>query len=175
MYRFFLKRDLTDQVASLKKENLRYADFAKRSIQDLFPGEIIKSSTVKEFTYTSSCIAFNEGNGKFNIQKLPAEVQFSSVNAALCTDINNDHKTDLIRGGNQFGFQPQFGRLDASRGHVLMNIGNKNFQSVAGDQSGIRIEGEVRDIVEVPGKEIKYILILLNNEAPALFRINKPR
>ena len=171
----FLKRDLTDQVASLKKENLRYADFAKRSIQDLFPGEIIKSSTVKEFTYTSSCIAFNEGNGKFNIQKLPAEVQFSSVNAALCTDINNDHKTDLILGGNQFGFQPQFGRLDASRGHVLMNIGNKNFQSVAGDQSGIRIEGEVRDIVEVPGKEIKYILILLNNEAPALFRINKPR
>ena len=88
---------------------------------------------------------------------------------------SNDHKTDLILGGNQFGFQPQFGRLDASRGHVLMNIGNKNFQSVAGDQSGIRIEGEVRDIVEVPGKEIKYILILLNNEAPALFRINKPR
>lgn len=170
----FMKRDLTDQVASLKKQNLRYVDFAKKSIQELFSKDIIKNSTVKNFNYPGSCIAFNEGNGNFSIQKLPAGVQFSSVNAILCTDINQDGKPDLIVGGNQFGFQPQFGRLDASQGDVLINKGDKHFTSIPSDQSGIRLQGEIRDIVEVPGRKIRYILILQNNETPALFKINTP-
>jgi hypothetical protein len=170
----FLKRDLTDQVASLKKQNLRYSDYAKKSIQELFSADIIKNCIVKNFNYTSSCIAFNEGNGNFSIQKLPVEVQFSSVNALLSTDINQDGKPDLVLGGNQFGFQPQFGRLDASMGYVLVNTGDKHFKSMPADQSGIRLQGEIKDIVEVPGKNTRYILILQNNETPALFKINTP-
>ena len=53
-------------------------------------------------------------------KNLPDYVQFSSVNAILCTDINHDGKIDLILGGNKFEFLPQFGRLDASYGHVLI-------------------------------------------------------
>ena len=60
----------------------------------------------------------------FSISKLPVQVQFSSVNAILCTDINGDGETDLIMGGNKFGFLPQFSRLDASFGHVLINNGD---------------------------------------------------
>ncbi|MDP9231069.1 MAG: VCBS repeat-containing protein, partial [Bacteroidota bacterium] len=114
----FLKKDMTDQIPSLKKENLRNADYANKSISELFPAEALKNSTVKKFNYSSSCIAINEGNGKFTIQKLPTMVQLSSVNAILCFDVNGDNKKDLILGGNQFGFLPQFCRLDASFGHV---------------------------------------------------------
>ena len=170
----FLKRDLTDQVASLKKQNLRYAEFAKKSVQELFPEDIMKQSTVKTFNYSSSIIAFNDGNGKFTIQKLPPEVQFSSVNAILCSDMNEDGKPDLILGGNQFGFQPQFGRLDASLGHVLINQGNKQFQSYSKDKSGLMLPGETKDIVEIQNKKGKYILVLQNNEIPLLYRVNKP-
>jgi hypothetical protein len=170
----FLKRDLTDQVASLKKQNLRYSEFAKKSIQELFPAGVMKSSTVKNFNYSSSIIAFNDGDGKFTIQKLPANVQFSSVNAILCTDINDDGKPDLILGGNQFGFQPQFGRLDASLGHVLMNDGNKQLKPIPADQSGLVLPGETKEIVEIRGKKGRYILALQNNEAPSLFKINRP-
>ena len=79
---------------------------------------------VKQINYTASCIALNEGNGKFAIHNLPAAVQFSCVNAVKCTDLNNDGKTDLILGGNEFGFQPQFGRLDACAVTLLLNTGN---------------------------------------------------
>ena len=171
----FLKRDLTDQVASLKKQNLRYSEFAKKSIADLFSPEIIKNCTVKNFDYTSSVIAYNDGNGKFTIQKLPASAQFSTVNAILCTDINEDRKPDIILGGNQFGFQPQFGRLDASRGHLLVNTGDKQFKDLAFDQSGLRLQGEIKDIVEIQGKNQRYILILQNNEKPVLYKINSAR
>jgi hypothetical protein len=170
----FLKRDLTDQVASLKKQNLRYADFAKKSIQELFTAEMIKNSEVKKFNYTSSCIAFNEGSGKFSIQELPGEVQFSSVNAVVCTDLNKDAKPDLILGGNQFGFQPQFGRLDASMGDILINKGHRNFEKVPRLESGLALRGQIKDIIEVPGKNSRYILILQNNELPVLYKINTP-
>ncbi|HKH62719.1 MAG TPA: VCBS repeat-containing protein [Flavitalea sp.] len=170
----FLKRDLTDQVSSLKKQNLRYSDFARRSIQELFPNDIIANSTVKEFNYTSSIIAFNEGNGNFSINKLPVDVQFSSLNAVLSMDINRDGKADLILGGNQFGFQPQFGRLDASAGHVLLNSGDKHFQTVPADQSGMKLTGQVKNIAEIAGKHgRRYVLVLQNNEVPLLFKINE--
>ena len=168
----FLKRDLTDQVASLKKQNLRYADFAKKSVQDLFAKEVIAGSAVKQFDYTSSIIAYNEGDGNFSIHKLPTEVQFSSLNAILCTDVNKDGKTDLLLGGNQFGFQPQFGRLDASIGQVLINNGSRRFFSMPSNQSGIKLEGQVKSIAEIKGKRGRYILILQNNEIPVLFKIS---
>ena len=56
----------------------------------------MQSATVKTFNYSSSVIAWNEGNGKFTIQELPLEVQLSSVNAVLCKDINNDGKLDIV-------------------------------------------------------------------------------
>jgi hypothetical protein len=101
----FLKKDLTDQMVSLRKENFKYEDFARKSVQQLLHPETFKNTKPEIFNYTSSCIAINEGNGRFSIQRLPGYVQFSSVNAILCTDVNQDGETDLVLGGNQFGFR----------------------------------------------------------------------
>lgn len=38
-------------------------------------------------------------------------------------------------------------------------------------QSGLNLEGEIKDIAEIPGKNARYILILQNNEIPALYKI----
>src|SRR6185503_7591292 len=133
----FLKRDMTDQLASLKKQNLKYADFANKSIQQLFPEGVLKNAQKEIFNYSSSCIAVNEGKGQFKIERLPDYVQFSSVNAILCTDINHDGKIDLVLGGNKFEFQPQFSRLDASYGHVLLNNGKGQFEWIEPIRSGL--------------------------------------
>ena len=166
----FLKRDLTDQIPSLKKQNLKHVDYANKSIQELFPSELISSADIRQFNYSSSCIAYNDGNGKFTIQRLPAEIQFSSVNAILCTDIDNDGKTDLIIGGNKFGFQPQFSRLDGSTGNILMNKGGRKFEG----QSPLNVDGEVRDIQEIRNGTKRFILFLRNNDTPLLYKILSP-
>ena len=169
----FLKREITDQIVSLKKQNLKYVDFARKSVQDLFSAEILNKSTVKTFTYSSSIIALNEGNGNFRIVRLPAETQFSSVNAILCTDMNGDGATDLVLGGNNFGWQPQFSRLDASFGHVLLNDGKGQFRELLSSVSGLELRGEIRDIKMIEGKNNQYLLFLQNNEYPVLYRVNK--
>jgi hypothetical protein len=165
----FLKRDLTDQVPGLKKQNLLHGAYATKSIEELFSKEAIANCIKKQFNYTSSCIAFNNGNGKFTVQKLPARMQLSSVNAVYCTDANNDGKTDIIAAGNLFCFLPQFERLDASYGDLLLNDGKGNFKWLGSVQSGIHQRGEVKHILPLKGLNKQWLLFLQNNDHPVLY------
>jgi enediyne biosynthesis protein E4 len=165
----FLKRDMEDQVPSLKKQNLKHAEYARKSIQQLFPPALLDSAQVKRFNYTSSIVAINNGNGRFTIQRLPTAVQLSSVNAALCLDVNGDGFPDLVLGGNEFGFLPQFGRLDASFGHVLSGNGHGSFSCLSPDLSGLQLPGQIRDIKAIPGKDHVYLLFLRNDDTPVLY------
>ena len=168
----FLKHEMEDQLASLKKRNLRHHDFAKRSIQELFTPEIMQHTTMKQFNFTSSCIAFNNGNGKFNVVALPPMVQLSSVNAVNCSDINGDGLPDIIAGGNNFWFPPQFGRLDANFGTVLLNKGKRSFEWLYPNESGLNLSGQVRDVVTIQNNKRRFVLFLINDEYPALYEIN---
>ncbi|HEV8271001.1 MAG TPA: FG-GAP-like repeat-containing protein [Chitinophagaceae bacterium] len=169
----FLKREFTDALPSLKKENLKHHEFAKKTIQTLFEPGLVQSATLKTFNYSSSVIAWNEGNGKFTIQELPLEVQLSSVNAILCKDINNDGKSDIVLGGNITECLPQFGRLDADYGIVLKNNGNRQFAVIDPVRTGISVTGMVRDIAWINGQKEHYILFLRNNEYPVMYRMAK--
>ena len=169
----FLKHDMEDEIPSLKKQNLRHADYAKRSIQQLFPAAQLDSSLIRTFNYCSSIIAYNEGNGRFRIQRLPTMVQLSSVNAILTADINHDGHPDLVLGGNEFGFLPQFGRLDGSFGHVLLGDGHGHFQYITSDRSGLNLPGQIRDIAPLGGKDHLYLLFLQNDEFPALYEVSQ--
>lgn len=167
----FLKHDMEDQIPSLKKQSLLHDVYAKKCIQDLFSPDIIKNSVVNKFNYTASCIAINKGNGQFAISKLPAQVQFSSVNALKLMDVNGDGFMDIITGGNLFGFLPQFGRLDASIGNVLINNGKGQFNCLDALQSGLDVTGETRDIETFKSVGKNYLLFLRNDDYPKLYEL----
>jgi hypothetical protein len=169
----FLKRELTDQIPILKKQNLKHQDYATKSIQDLFTPEIIKSSEIREVNYNASCIAWNEGGGKFTVTPLPDLVQLSSVNAILARDVNGDNKIDLILGGNMTAFQPQFARVDASYGQLLINNGSRKWETVLPLGSGLEISGEVRSIREITVKGNREFIFFRNDTIPVTYRISK--
>src|SRR5688572_11150351 len=98
-------------------------------------------------------------------------MQLSSVNAIEITDINNDKKPDMIAGGNMFNFPPQFGRLDASYGHVLLNNGKGEFSWIEPKLSGLSLRGAIIDIKEIKSKDKRYVLLVQNDERPALYKI----
>jgi hypothetical protein len=166
----FLKKDFTDAMPAMKKENLKHHEFAKKTIQTLFKPELLNTTTVKTFNYSKSIIAYNDGNGHFTISELPVAAQLSSVNAIICDDINQDGKMDLILGGNNTSCLPQFGRLDASFGLVLINKGNKQFQELPAKESGITVRGMTRDLKMIQGTGKKYLLFLRNDDYPVLFK-----
>ena len=164
----FLKRDMEDQLPSIKKNNLKNEAYANKSIQELFPGQLDKA-IVKKFTCAASCIAINKGNGIFEVRPLPAMAQLSCINVVQPVDINNDGHTDLVLGGNQFEFLPQFERLDASLGDVLMNDGRGNFAWQEARRTGLHLRGEVRDIATIRSADQTRLLFLQNDSIPVLY------
>jgi hypothetical protein len=169
----FMKRELEEQMPSLKKKNLKFKEFGKQDVNQLFGETLIQKSIVKNINNLSSVIAINDGKGNFTIQKLPANIQFSSVNAIQCVDVNNDGKTDIVLGGNNYGILPQFGRLDASCGDVLINNGKMKFTSLSVSQSGVNIKGEIRAIDVINTNTSRHLIFTVNNQKPVWYSIPK--
>jgi hypothetical protein len=169
----FLKREITDQFPALKKDNLKHSDYARKSIQELFKPEVLKGSRQLLFNYCSSVVAIGDGRGSFRVAPLPLMVQLSSVNAVCASDMDGDGRVDLLLGGNIFGFPPQFGRLDASYGHVLLGKGDGSFTYRGSKASGVFARGEVRDVKAISGdSRTKQYLLTQNNHYPLLYKWN---
>ncbi|MEO6286180.1 MAG: VCBS repeat-containing protein [Dyadobacter sp.] len=168
-----LKRELTTQFPLLKKTSLKHSEYATQAIQDLFPEDILKAAVEKSVNYLQSAIAVNDGKGHFKLTELPYMVQISCLNAIQSQDVNHDGKQDLIVGGNFTHFIPQLGSLDACRGNVLINKGNMKFDVLLSNQSGFAIDGEVKQISPITIQGAPYLINLVNNAAPVLFKINK--
>ncbi len=167
------KKEIVSQLVKLKKQNLKASEYAKKSIQELFPPEVLARSTVKQVVTSSSMIAINNGDGSYTTKPLPPRAQLSCVCGIACTDVNNDGTLDIILGGNDYEFKPQYSRLDANYGSVLLNDGNMNFTWEAYSSSGFFVRDEVKHIVtfkDRSGKE--YFFVAINNQKPKVFATN---
>jgi len=169
-----MKKNLTEQLVSLKKQNLQHSEFANKSIQELLDPQALKKAKVHDATYFKSAIALNDGTGQFELQALPPEIQFSCVCDIFCVDLNEDGKKDLIMAGNDGSFTPQFSKLDASFGHVLLNDGGGSFTRIPNGESGLLIQGSAKRILPIQIGGVPHLLTARNNDYPVLFQMKTP-
>ncbi|MBO0321371.1 VCBS repeat-containing protein [Muricauda sp. CAU 1633] len=173
-YPIHQKRELTQQLPGLKKQNLKASDYAHRTIHELFPEQLVQNSIVKKVETSASVIAINEGGGKFTIKNLPPRVQLSCVCDITCADVNKDGNLDLIMAGNNFEFKPQFSRLDASYGNLLLGDGNLGFKWQEYDVSGFKVKDEVKYMEQFKDKNGKtFVIVAINNDKPKIFAIDE--
>ena len=173
-YPVHMKKELTAQLPMLKKQNLKASDYAQRPISKIFTEKKLKQAIVREVVNSQTVIAINNGKGDFEIKALPGRVQFSCVCGIVCQDINNDGNLDLIMAGNNFEFKPQFSRLDASFGNVLLGDGKLNFEWQDYAKSGFSIRDEVKFLHTLQDKAGNtFVIAAINNQKPRIFEINK--
>ncbi|MEL4455326.1 VCBS repeat-containing protein [Lutimonas vermicola] len=173
-YPIHMKKELTTQMVSLKKQNLKASEYARRSIDELFPKEVFEKSIMNKTTLGESIIAINEGGGKFKVKNLPNWVQLSCVCGITCTDLNNDGNLDLILGGNNFEFKPQYSRIDANYGSVLLGNGKMDFEWQQYNTSGFYIRNEIKHIGQFKDKNNNiYIITAINDDKPKIYKIEK--
>ncbi|TXN38119.1 VCBS repeat-containing protein [Flagellimonas hymeniacidonis] len=169
-----LKRELTNQLVSLKKQNLKFSDYATKSIEELLDSNILQASIIKEVNTTVSVIAINDGNGNFEVKSLPNETQFSCVCSVNCTDVNGDGRLDIILGGNNYDFKPQYSRLDASYGSVLLSKDDGDFEWLPYDESGFYVKGEIKHLLPFKDKKgQEFLFVGINNEKPKIYKLNE--
>ncbi len=165
-----LKKEITGQINSLKKQNLKFSEYATKSIDQLFSVEVLENTIVKTVNNFASLVVYNDGKGNFEVEELPKEVQLSCIFDVETADLNKDGVLDLILAGNNFGFKPQFSRLDASRGNVLLSDENGNY--VDQKASGFFVEDEVRAMQWVKNKSgEKFLITGINDKAPKIFKL----
>ncbi len=162
----------SDQVPAIKKKFLMYADYARATYEEIFSG--IKKDKILELhcEETRSCLFENTGNGKFIKRPLPVEAQVAPVNAIICDDLDNDGTKDLLLAGNEYQAEVITGRYDASYGCFLRGNANKTFTSIPAAQSGLILDGDVKDMSLVNLSNGKKILVVaVNNDAMRVFSV----
>ncbi|WP_103071665.1 VCBS repeat-containing protein [Aquimarina sediminis] len=165
-----LKRELTGQLSFLKKKNMKYSEYAKKTIQELFPKEKLTQAIVKKVNKSESIVAINDGNFNFEIKELLPQAQFSCINDLEIIDVNKDGHLDILFGGNDYSLKPQFSQLDASFGGILLGDGNGDFSWLDYKDSGFFVKGVINDIeVLTDDKNNLQVIVGINNEAPLLF------
>jgi hypothetical protein len=168
----FLKREMMEQFPFLKAQTLKHSDYATKTIYDFFKADILNQGYSARIDYLSSVVAKNDGKGNFTISKLPTAAQLSCINAMEKLDANLDGYQDILIGGNNYGFIPQFSRQDASRGLLLMNNKKGGFYPLKQRESGFILSGEIKQISKLIIGDSNKIIALINNQKPKIFSLN---
>ncbi|MEK7256635.1 MAG: VCBS repeat-containing protein, partial [Bacteroidota bacterium] len=166
-----LRHDLVKQLPFLKKKYLYYKDYKNQPVETIFTPEQLTGSVRLAAEQLQSCVFLNDGKGNFEMRPLPIEAQFAPVYAVLAEDFNGDGKKDLLLGGNFYRSKPEVGIYDGSYGWLLLGDGKGNFQTQLPRQSGFFVKGEIRDMISLPVKNKRLILVARNNEAMEVFQI----
>jgi hypothetical protein len=170
-YPMALRHDLVAVLPYLKKKYLKYDSYKEQTIEDIFTKDQLSKAVKLEAKEMRSSVLINNKNGTFMLKPLPTEAQFSTVSGIAVNDYDGDGKADILLGGNFYQSKPEAGIYDASYGLLLKGDGKGNFKSVAENESGILVKGQVRNITNIKAGKKNLTIFSMNNEAPKIFEM----
>jgi len=173
-YPAFSKDDIQQQLSMLKNRFVRYSEYADLTIDKIFTPEEFEGSKILLAKNFETSYIENLGNNQFRITPLPIETQLAPIYGITTGDFNGDGNLDVVMGGNFTGSRVKYGHYDALKGVCLLGDGKGNFEFIDVDKSGLKVNGEIRDIDSfVNYKGEKTLLFSRNNDVPQLFKLNK--
>ena len=160
------------QVPALKDKIKKYDEFASLELESVYGSENLKESLhYQADTFASSYIE-NLGEGAFRIVELPRSAQYSSINAILVEDYNQDGHLDALIAGNLFTSEIETPRNDAGTGVLMLGDGKGGFQTKPFQESGFFANKDVKHLRKIKYKTEEIILVANNNDRLQSFKIN---
>ncbi|HWK03443.1 MAG TPA: VCBS repeat-containing protein [Puia sp.] len=168
-YPFLGKDELEKHLPALiRKKYGSYADFAGQTMEQVF-GDDLKKTNLLTANILSSVVLINDHKGNYRVTKLPREAQWAPIFTFLAGDFNGDHRMDLITAGNFYGVLPYEGRYDAGQGDLLVGQPDHSFSVLPAGESGILLEGEVRDSKVIRMVGGRQLLVFSRNDNTLVF------
>jgi hypothetical protein len=166
--------ELIGVLPHLRERYVSYADFGASRIEDIFAESELQEAEVREAMVFASSVAVNNGDGTFSLQPLSIEAQFAPIYAVLVDDFDGDGHTDLLTAGNHHGVPPVRGRYDAGYGLLLRGDGDGRFQAVEIGESGLMIQGQVRDMRFLKRANGDRLIVVGRNDDSLLLLLHRP-
>jgi len=161
--------EFTDQMVSFRQRFPNYESYSDVTIKDILSAEQLKSAKeLKARTFETAW--FENNNGVFIKHNLPIQANYAPVYAIGINDYNNDGHIDILLGGNIEHTRLKIGKIDANYGVLLTGDGKGNFTYVSQLDSGLNVNGCVRDIISVEVNGNKKVIFGINNQVPAVYK-----
>lgn len=160
----------SQQMPFIQEKFPTYSEFANASLNDIY-GEKLEQSYEREATEFHSILLLNKGNGQFERRVLPIEAQLFPILAAACSDLNGDGYEDVILGGNIYDTEVETPRLDAISGLVLYSNGQDGYIPQPYAQTGLYLDGNIKDLQFVSIKNGTKLLVTQNNGPMSIYSL----
>jgi hypothetical protein len=178
-YPFLLRDEMMKALPFLKARNLKYEQYAGRTIEELFTAaELEGAEVLTAYTFATSLMR-NDGKGGFTLEPLPADAQLAPVYGMLGGDVDGDGRTDLLLAGNFEGVKPDIGRMAESYGVLLKGDPSRcraqdtscpTFTVVPRTRSGFFVPGDTRDLRRLRTRSGPLVVVARNDDRPLAFR-----
>jgi hypothetical protein len=173
-YPLVLRDDLIKAVPPWKARFLNFKDYALKTLDDVVPAAERSDAIVKQVYRFESAVLRRSADGAFAFEPLPLEAQMAPVFGLAARDVNGDGRQDVLLAGNFDGVKPEFGRMAASDGLVLLGGENGTFTTLRPAESGFRVPGQARGIATCRTKRGMQVIVARNNAAPLVFSLGRP-
>jgi hypothetical protein len=148
-YPFLSRDEMVGQINGMSKRFQHYQDYADATLQDVFTPEQLKDAGHLTANSLTTTYFERSNDGKFHIKELPMQAQYSPVFTITPIDYNKDGNEDLLLCGNINHARLRFGNYDANYGVLLKGNGKGKFTYINQQQSGFRLKGDVRSVLNI--------------------------
>jgi hypothetical protein len=158
-YPYVSRDELNDQIYSMRKKFLSYAQYASAGMNDIFSKEDLAKAITLTANQQKTGLFFQQ-DGKFSMQNnLPIQAQFAPNKIMVKEDFDGDGTNEVLLLGNQTLNRLKMGAIQANRGNIFkFNIdASPTFMHLT--KSGLNIEGDVKSALTlmVDGKRILLV------------------
>ncbi|CAN5608082.1 VCBS repeat-containing protein [soil metagenome] len=166
------KMALGEQNPLVKKKFVDYKSYAASTIEDIFGKAALDKVHRLETREMRSMILRKEA-GKYVMEPLPVEAQFSVVQSIISHDFTGNGFFDILLAGNRYTTEITTPRSDASLGLLLATDERCGLNPVRYRKSGFYAPYDARAMVLLKTAKGKMIVVANNDQNPQFFSIKE--
>ena len=154
------KDELSSQMNFISKKFVNHADFAMKTVEEIFTKEALDKAKLYEIQTLSSGYLKND-NGTFT-EFIPFSKELQLAPITTFTPINLEGEEQLFVAGNSLKVNTYHGGYKALKGYFL---NNKNKVTPASTYGISHISSQVKDARVVKMRDRNLLLIVANNDS----------